>query len=446
MRRQAATSKGLLRRLGDLQFNAVEDRRVAGKVAYSMELILRALVFGIVTATRSLRDVENRTLQVAAKSGAELGITSRIADNTFGKVLPRVKHSDLTACLARMVKAEHRRGNLEPTVLPVGTIAIDGKNVATLRWLDLCRVLKLDPQQAAPLEVKALLARNYPEVQFCIPRQGLPYALARVHTVTLISSSAAVCLHQRPTLGHTNEVGSMPELLPEIDQAYGRTNLITMITTDAGNTSLKVAGLILAYLWDYFLQIKSEHGALYEEAVTALDSMVDDQADWSNVDMQNGKIVSYHLWQHDLEGQGWLDWTHARQLVRLQRTVEDPVTGEVTVGQRYYVTNKTPHELSAKACGKISRAHWPCENETHWTADVESQEDRRRLAWSRHPKGVFIVSLLRRIGFNIMAVVRQLSRLGHSREKPAWHQVAEHFLLVHCGSILERSAFDADIA
>ena len=103
MGRQAATSKGLLRRLGDLQFNTVEDRRVAGKVAHSMELILRVLVFGIVTATRSVRDVENRTLQVAAKSGAELGITSKIADNTFGKVLPRVEHSDLTACLSSSV-------------------------------------------------------------------------------------------------------------------------------------------------------------------------------------------------------------------------------------------------------------------------------------------------------------------------------------------------------
>jgi len=52
MRRQGATSKGLLRRLGDLQFKTVEDRRVAGKVAYSMELILRTLVFGIVTAIK----------------------------------------------------------------------------------------------------------------------------------------------------------------------------------------------------------------------------------------------------------------------------------------------------------------------------------------------------------------------------------------------------------
>jgi len=53
-----------------------------------------------------------------------------------------------TACLHRLIKAEHRCGNLKPTYLPVGTVAIDGKNVATLRWHDLCRVLDLKSAEA----------------------------------------------------------------------------------------------------------------------------------------------------------------------------------------------------------------------------------------------------------------------------------------------------------
>jgi hypothetical protein len=171
----------------------------------------------------------------------------------------------------------------------------------------------------------------------------------------------------------------------------------------------------------------------------------DEKAGWTCGDTQNGKVVTYRVWQVDLTDQGWLKWTHARQLVRVQRTVENPDTGEVTVGQRYYVSNKTPMKLRAKACGKLSRAHWRCENETHWTADAEVQEDRRRLAWSRHPKGVFVVSLLRRIAANILAVVRKLSRLGDNSETPTWHQVAEHFLLVLCATILDTQAFDAEI-
>jgi len=445
MKRQAATSKGLLMRLKDLELGEVREPRVVAKVDYCLELLMRTLVVAMVTAARSLRDVESRTEQIAENPEAGLGITTKVADNTFGKVLPRVEHEDLVACLHRGVKAEHRRGNLKPTVLPVGTVAIDGKNVATLRWHDLCRVLELDQAKAQPEQVKALLAERYPEVQLCVPEHGQPYALARVHTVTLISSDAAVCIHQRPTLGHTNEVGSMPELLKELHAGYGRTGIITMVTTDAGNTSLKGAGLILGNRWDYFLQIKSEHGDLYAEAERALGSLPPEDADWTEADQQNGEVVSYHLWQYDLSDQGWLGWTHARQMVRIRRTATNLRTGEKSEGDRYYVCNRTPTELRPKGCLKISRAHWRCENETHWTADVEVQEDRRRLAWSRHPKGVFVVSVLRRIATNILAVARKLSRLGESCETPTWHQVSEHFLLVLCVSILETDAFDTEI-
>lgn len=443
MQRQAATTKGLGRRIHDLRFQKVGDQRMAAKVTYPLPLVLTALVVGMATDARSLRAVEKRTKQIAKKHGQWRGIKQRIADNTFGDILPWLVVGELVACLHRGVKAEARRGNLKPTVLPVGTIAIDGKNVATLQWHDLCRVLEVDKTQAQPDQVKALLAERFPDVQLCVPKQGQPYALARVHTVTLISSDAAVCIHQRQTLGHTNEIGSMPELLEEVRAGYGRSSLITMVTTDAGNTSLKVAGLILGHGWDYFLQIKSGQGELYAEAERALGSKTAQQADETLVDHQNGKVVTYRLWQHDLTDQGWLDWTHARQVVRLERTAEDTNTGKLEVGDRYYVCNKTPSELRPKGCLKISRAHWRCENETHWTADAESHEDRRRLAWSRHPQGVFAVSVLRRIAVNIQAVARRLSRLGHCLETPTWQDVVDHFLFVLCDSILETEAFDA---
>ncbi len=443
MQRQAATPRGLERRVRDFRFKKVSDPRVARKVTYPLPAVLTAFIAGLVTNARSLRQVEQRTGQMVKKHGRWLGLDHRIADNTFGKVLPRLSLPDLVGALHNEIKAEHRRGNLLPTVLPVGTVAIDGKNVATLRWHDLCRVLGLEQNTAQPDEVKALLATRFPLVQFVVPSQGLPYALARVHTVTLISADAAACIHQRPTLGHTNEIGSMPELLDELHGAYGRSSLVTMVTTDAGNTSLEVANLMIKHHWDYCLQIKSGHGDLYAEAENALGSRTEPDADFTDVDQQNGKIVTYHLWQHDLSDHGWLDWTHARQLVRVQRMAEDPNTGEVFVGNRFYVCNKTPTELRPKACLKISRAHWRCENETHWTADAEIREDKRQLAWSRHPHGVFVVSVLRRMAVNILAVARRLTRLGYSRETPTWQQVADHFLLVLCDSILETEAFDA---
>lgn len=202
-------------------------------------------------------------------------------------------------------------------------------------------MLELEPDKATASQVKRRLSKRFPNVQFCQPKHGKPYALARVHTVTLISSTAGSCIHQRPIEGATNEIGAMPSLVRELHAAYGRTNLIEMLTTDAGNTCLAVASIIVDELhWDYFSQFKSEQGELSKEAERVLGRRQNDQADFSYSDTQNGSAVTYHIWCHDLQEHGWLDWSHARQIVRVQRTAEHPTTGQYSVGNRYYVTSK----------------------------------------------------------------------------------------------------------
>lgn len=442
MRRQGATSKGLQRRVHDLAFGKVGDPRVAGKVTYPLPVLLTALVAAMVTMARSLRMVEQRTGQMSRKQGGWMGVEGRIADNSFGKVLPRLSLDDLMGCLHHLVKAEHRRGNLKPTRLPQGTVAIDGKNVATLRWHDILRLLKLKPTETTVEQATALFAERYPEAQVCTPEGGAPYALMRAHTVTLISAEAAVCVHQRPIAGHTNEIGSMPALLDELKAAYGHSKLFSLVTTDAGNTACGVAAKALALGLDYFSQIKTPHGEIHAEAEARLSQRRPSRAQATATDAQNGQVVTYHLWRYDLGEQGWLDWTHARQLVRVQRTAVNLHTGKETKGNRYYVTSKTVDELGPSTALKTCRAHWRCENNTHWTADAELMEDRRRLAWSRHPQGSLAVSALRMMALCILAMARKLSRFGHTEETPSWGQVAEHFLLELCGSILETTAFD----
>ena len=442
MNRQAATSNGFNRRVRDLGLDQVTDPRVRGKVKVALPALLSALVAAMVTRARSLRGVEQRTGQMARKLGSWMGVTGRIADNTFGKVIPRLSLDELVGCLHRQVKAEHRRRALEPTCLPMGAVAIDGKNVATVRWHDLCRVLELDTNEATTAHVRHLLHQRYPEAQLCEPENGRPYALIRAHTVTLISSSAAVCVHQRAIGGDTNEIGSMPALVDELEQAYGKTRLFEIITTDAGNTSLEAATRMVEAGWHYFAQIKTTHASLHAEAVRMLGRRPKARSHATCTDTQNGLLVTYHVWSSDLGEQGWMDWCHARQLIRVLRITENPTTGQTTTGQRYYVTSCTSADLAPRTALALSRAHWRCEDEIHWTLDAELSEDRRRLAWSRHPRGALVVSILRLMALAILAVARRLSHFGHSRETPSWTQVAEHFLLQLCGSILQTHAFD----
>jgi hypothetical protein len=266
MNRQAATEKGLTRRVGDLGLGQVSDSRQKGKVRHALAAVLTGLVAALVTKARSLRAVEQRSGESAAKHGQWQGIEGRIADNTFGRLLTRLKLRELVACLHRLIKAEHRRGNLKPTQLPLGTVAIDGKNVPTLHWHDLCRVLELDPSTATRHQVKARLRKEYPEAQLCTSDQQKTYALMRVHTVTLVSSAASVCIHQRPSAGRTNELGSLPALLDELKAAYGRTGLFRLVTMDAGNTSLRSTTKITRLGLESFGQLKTPQGEIHAEA------------------------------------------------------------------------------------------------------------------------------------------------------------------------------------
>ena len=382
MKRQAATPKGLEKRLRDLQFELVGDPRYQPNVNHPLPMLLCGLIAAMISGASAFRHVERRTGQIAKKLGGWMGLVKRIPDNVFSTLLARLLVTDLLGRLHSLVNAEQRRGNLKPTVLPLGTVAIDGKNVATLRWHDLCRVLELE---------------------------------------------------QATT--------SVEKVRQELKSVYGHSGLIGMVTTDAGNTSLAVAQKIVDDCkWAYFCQIKSEHGEIYREANRALQHKQAPEADASGGEKRDGKDVTYRVWCHDLEGVGWLGWTSARQLVRVERTVVDRETGEVeSVGNRYYVTSKTPTELGPQSCLTISRGHWRCENETHWTVDVKLAEDRRRLSMSRHPNGVFVVAALRAVALNILAVARKLSRTGTSEETPSWMDVVEHFLLVLCESALASS-------
>lgn len=440
MNKQVVTSKGLQKRIKDLSLAQIKDPRNAHKVKIPLATIVTALVVSMTTRARSLRAVERRTEQMAAKHGTLMNIGQRIADNTFGKIIPRLRLACLVACIHRLIKAEHRRGTLKPQRFAAGVIAIDGKNAGTLHWHDLCRVLDLE-YTADVGDVRKLLTERYPEAQLCVPEKGHPYALMRMHTVTLVSAAAAPCIHIRAIAGHTNEIGSMPALLTELKTAYGRTRLFQWVTTDAGNTSLKTAAMTLEIGCEYFGQIKGDHD-LHREAVRTLEARTENESAATYADKQNGTVVTYHAWRHDLGEEGWLGWTHARQLVRIERVTEHPVTGKITIGNRYYVCSRSAEQSNSEQVLALSRLHWRCENEIHWTCDFEFLEDRRKLAWSRHPRGILIIAAVRMMALAIVATARRLSSMKYSKETPSWAQVAEHFFLLLCSTTLLMPDFD----
>lgn len=416
--RQPATKVGVLRRLRDAGLDRLTDHRSRRGRRYPHQALLLALTLGCVAALRSLREVEALTAGLVRGVRRETKIRQRISDTKLRDELLTIEPEEARQALHRQVKAEHRRGNLEPTRLPFGVVAIDGKCLG-----------KMD-------------SWDHPDVQLVRPNKQPPYGLARVHRAHLVSSKATVCVDQRPIAGKSNEIGDVYTFTQQMLRTYCRGDLFEVITADAGNSSLAHANLIHGHDKGYVLAIKEPQGEIYQEALRLLGGGGANQAERSESRREKGALVTHRVWRAKLRG--YLRWTHARQLVRVERTVEKN-DGEVTTGNRYFVTNLPAGRLEGPGWLTLVRMHWRCENEGHWTADVVWKEDARRTPWIRVPKAVYALAMLRMIGLNVLAVLRALTRREWSQRPVPWLEVAQavRFAVAEPTFVLrERYAFD----
>jgi len=319
-----------------------------------------------------------------------------VADNTISTLVPRFSPVDLRDCNTALIKAEKRRGNLSPSGgLNFHVMAIDGKSLMVWRWAEWVRLTRLawralhktnpgviiappfdiEDREPNEFEVNCLFKFVYYNVQLCSPQDGLPYGRTMVHRATLVSTSAAVVLMQRAILGSTNEAGMIEHTLLSLLANFSSTDLCEMFVMDAGNTCLRAANWLQLRRRSYFMTLKANHGRLHTEAVAQLGSADHDlrRPDLTIIERRGGKDVRYRVWQHELEA-GFEGWTHARQLVRVERIVAGDADGDVTAGNRYYVSDKTIKELKPSVAIRLSRVYWRGENEGHWTADVMLEE------------------------------------------------------------------------
>jgi predicted transposase YbfD/YdcC len=453
IKRNAATPKGFKRRIADLELGQVNDPRHQPWVEIPLLGALTLSIYALLSGARSQRAVEDRSEQLTWQLEQELGIDGRISDNAFGEILQRIDWRDMRWCLHRGVLAEWARKGLRPTVLPWSTVAIDGKHEATIPEWHLRRLLDDDPDNPAGIEtLRALASARFPYIQLQDGAGGI-VGLVRVHNAALISADAPVVIDQEPILGRTNEMGTIPKTVRGLFSFYGQTQMLGVFTVDAGNTNLPTASFIFGRGSHYLMTIAEPHGEIHREALRTLAKRADSQAQAHRCEEVNGNTVAHTLWVEPLPD-GYLRWTHARALLRVERTVVDG-NDEVTIGTRYYVCSMpsemaTPDQLLA-----ASRAHWRVENEVHWTADARWDEDARRTPWTMHPTGILVVGLMRAIAINIAAILRALSRIRQNPVepdepdppdpiwlKPTWKTIAETALMLFFQPLLDTTEFD----
>lgn len=396
-----------------LRFDDVQDPRYRRGQRWRIGTLLGAGLLGLVLLARSLRQAEQLTDELAgAKLLRRLGIHRRVPDSTLGEALATVAPAELLAQLHRQVRAEHRRKALAPERLGVGVLAIDGKTQAVL---------------AEPANPYTCQAQG--------GEQGPARYLHRVLNATLISSRAAVCVHQMPIAAWTNEMGSFRDFFEGLEAAYGRSHLFDVVTTDAGVISREHAAWLDEKGYGYVVALKDNNPELELEARGLLQDLAEHEPpaaadDGFEADSSRG-WVKRQLWI-STELAGWPGWEHLRQvwLVRVWR--KRTRDGEIEhIEDRIYATNlPVSHKLRGKHALTLIRGHWRIDNELHGTLargagcprnEVQMREDDPW--WVRRGCGLINMGLMRAMAYNILAIARAVHL--RRRQLPGWRQIRD---------------------
>jgi hypothetical protein len=359
-------------------------------------------IFSLVLMVKSLRGAE-RLSEDLAGAHRKRGIKRRVPDSTLGDFLAAVDPKPLRRHLHRQVLAEHRRKALEPEVVPMRVVSIDGKTVATVD------------------------GEMNPDCQKQNPEGQVPYWLYRVVRATLISSAAAMCIDQKSIPAATNDMGVFGDFFDELERTYRRADLFETVFTDAGFTSEANARKVDAAGKAYVMNLKGNQPDLLADAMRILlpqarTTAPEAETEWE-CDSTRGWIKR-QLWRTD-KLSGGRSWSHLKQvwLVRVLVRQHGKNGPERVLEDRFYVTNLPWARLKPRATLDLVRAHWRIENNCFGRLDIEWQEDHGR--WVRRGNGLHVVSLLRVIAYNLVEILRAVHLRSLAARKTTWQQIRD---------------------
>ena len=397
----------LAQRREALDFSDIPDPRDPRGLRWSLPTLLCTAVFGLLTVARSLRATEQLSADLAG-ARRRFGIDRRVPDSTLGDALSRIDPLPLRDPLHALVRAEHRRKALLPTVVPIGAVSIDGK------------------------ENGRFDERFHPACQEQTGPDGKPQFAFRVLNSTLISAAAALCIDQVPIAADTNEMGTYMPVVDALLNAYGRSDLIELVMSDSGMTSEKNARYTNDKQLAYVMAIKGNQPELLREARRVFAALTTREAPevetpWE-VDSSRS-LICRQLFR-SVEMAGWGSWSHLRQ-VWMVRVLKHPgfVDGKERLGpiqileERLYATNLVWGRLSGSDIERLVRAHWRCENNLHGTLDLQWKEDHG--LWVRRGNGLPVCGLLRALSYNLLSLLRAVHLRSTAARAKSWRQIRD---------------------
>lgn len=382
IRTKDAVKRHLIRTARVWWDQALDDPRRARGRRWSFAHLMNALWMGALTATTSLRGLERLTER----------FWERVSDSTLYGLLVRLRAEPLRALLVREVRAAWRAKELG-SQLGMGVVAIDGKCI----W-----------------------SGHHQANEFCQAQHqdGREDFTVKVLRAQLVGNDCKLHIGQMPLASGAGESDTFRSFFLQLLADYGRTDMLDVISVDAGMTAKANADLVHDHGRAYVMGLKGSQPELFAEAQRTLERRrkPDAETPWERY---RGKRTRRLLFR-TTEMAGYHDWRHLQQVWRVRQETQDS-SGRVTVEERYFLTSLSAGQTKADLPLRIVRAHWEIENVGNRTLDMEWCEDD--CPWAS--KAVEVVSLLRLLAYNVIMRLRSRRLRSDENRERTWRNCIE---------------------
>jgi predicted transposase YbfD/YdcC len=364
-----------------------------------MSSIFNAILLGIASGQKSLKEVESLTDNLTLAARKLLKIKRRLSDTTMRDFLMKFEADDIRTLIYRSVHEMRKNKVLKPVGVPIGVVAMDGK-VTPIRMGDDNITQKNGKQN-----------------------------LMRTVTSTLTSAVSKPVIDTHPIPPSTNEMGTFIPAFNKLIKVYGN-NLFDLVTYDAGANSLLNATWVSKSGKSYLFSLKGDQPTLHKLAENYLHNHSARQEVHEHEEKKRGEIIvsTTYVCTSPLLIKASGDWKHLTQMVLVTRRVIDKEGNLISIGNRYYVTNLDKDKLTGEELYRVIRGHWNVENNCHCTWDKSFEEDDHH--WIEDPQGNLVILLLRRLVYNMMAYYRTRTHRSEKKCTIPWKDLMREIYIL----------------